>query len=337
MKQLIDIPLVCICIPNFNNADTISETLDSLINQTYKNLLIKIFDNASTDNSMEILREYERLNSNVKVFQSPNNIGAEANFTKCIQNMTGVYSAIYHSDDVYSPQIVEKSVSALTSKNISAVFTNGIIIDGNNKWIRDQPLPKEFEDNDGFFELSFRELIKSNMKHDNFLICPSAMTTTKTYKEVIKVWDCSKYKTAADIDVWLRFAKLNNIGVIADRLIKYRLAENSFSFRRLKTRVTSKDYFLVMDDYISRVDVKKYLNENDYNNYNFLKFKDTAVIERNCIIGGLESENQIKVNFAIVKQGFTSPKKLMYLCAGLVFKIINHKKILSKLVHLFKG
>ena len=36
-------PLVCICIPNYNNEKTISETLDSLVNQTYKNIIIKIF------------------------------------------------------------------------------------------------------------------------------------------------------------------------------------------------------------------------------------------------------------------------------------------------------
>ncbi len=35
-------PLVCICIPNYNNEKTIAETLDSLINQTYKNIRIKI-------------------------------------------------------------------------------------------------------------------------------------------------------------------------------------------------------------------------------------------------------------------------------------------------------
>ena len=331
-----DLPLVCICIPNFNNATTLPGTLDSLINQTYKNIIIQVFDNASTDNSLAILEKYIQKYENIKVFKNSKNIGGEANFSKCIQNMIGDYSAIYHSDDVYMPTIVEEEVNALANENISAVFTGGIIIDEKGKVTGRVPIPKVFMNDKGFSKLSFDELIKSNLKYDNFLICPSAMTKTKIYKEIIKVWDGSKYKTAADIDVWLRFAELNNIGIITEPLIQYRLAESSFSFRRLKSRVILKDYFLVMDAYLSRVDVKKILSKNDYENYHFLKFKDHVVIEKNSIINGIITENQIKIDLTILKQAFLSPKKFICLCAAVVFNMINYNKLSSKLVQRFK-
>lgn len=61
-------PLVCICIPNYNNEKTIAETLDSLLNQTYKNIIIKVFDNASIDKSRQIIEMYASRYPNIHVF-----------------------------------------------------------------------------------------------------------------------------------------------------------------------------------------------------------------------------------------------------------------------------
>ena len=127
-------PLVCICIPNYNNEKTIAETLDSLIAQTYDNIIIKVFDNASTDSSIEILNEYSRKHHNIHVYKNEKNIGGEANFTKCIENMEGEYSAIFHSDDVYFSTIIEEQVALLhDNKDIVAVSTNALRLNGDSK------------------------------------------------------------------------------------------------------------------------------------------------------------------------------------------------------------
>lgn len=102
--------LVSINIPIYNNEKTIAETLDSLLNQTYSNISIKIFDNCSTDNSMAILSDYAKQYDNIEVIQNETNIGGEANFTKCLQNGEGAYTAVFHADDVYCPTIVEEQV-----------------------------------------------------------------------------------------------------------------------------------------------------------------------------------------------------------------------------------
>ncbi|WP_290700162.1 glycosyltransferase family 2 protein [Amphritea sp.] len=336
MDSLIEAPLVCICIPNYNNETTLSQTLDSLVNQTYKNIIIQVFDNASTDKSVCILRKYEEKYTNIEVFYNEKNIGGEANFSKCIEHMKGDFSAIYHSDDVYMPTIVEEEVLALLEHDISAVFTGGCVIDGSGRVTGNIKIPKEFMHTDGFFKLSFIELIFSNLKNDNFLICPTAMAKTKVYTDVIGQWDGRNYKTAADVDIWLRFAELNSIGVITKHLIKYRLSKNSFSFRRLKTRVSSKDFFLVMDDYISRTDVNKKVSKRLHDNYCFLKFKDHVVIERNSIINGIVTSNNIDIDFVVMKQSFDSFKNFLCVFAAILFKVFNYNKLLSRFVRLFK-
>lgn len=330
-------PLVCICIPNFNNESTIAETLDSLLNQSYKNIVIKIFDNASTDNSMNIIRNYEEKYSNVLVFDSSINIGAEGNFNKCIEHMEGVYSAIFHSDDIYLPTIIEEEVALLEQEKVSAVFCNASTIDSKGRTIGPLFIPKMLRKNKYFFKFSFSDLIKMNMRHGNILVCPSAMTRTDTYKKLITNWNGSSYKTAADIDVWLRLAEIGNIGLINKVLIKYRVSENSFSYRTLNKRVTPQDFFLVIDKYIERVDVRLFLSSDDYKNYSFLKFKDSIRIEKNSIFNGIVTRNKIYFTLSNFKLSFRCPKDILFLLAAFCFKIINIKNFSSKLIKSLKS
>lgn len=324
------LPLVCICIPNYNNEATISETIDSLLNQTYSNIIVKVFDNASTDRSLEILYSYKQKYSNIQIFQSEQNIGAEANFSRCIEHMEGEYSAIFHSDDVYESTIVEKEVETLERLPISAVFTSALLIDGKGQSLGKLIVRDELKSHE-LLQISYIKLLKYNLKYGNVLVCPSAMSRTSTYKEVIRTWDASKYKTATDVDIWLRFAKWAPIGLLPEPLIRYRVSSNSFSFRRLKTRVEALDIFTVLDDHIKEPDTIPKLMDSDYLNYKFLKFRDTVVIEKNCIFNGIKQKNTFNVlDLEIIKVAFQSRQSLFIYFVGMVFKVFNYNGILSK-------
>lgn len=65
MKQLITI-----IIPIFNNADTLHPTINSILNQTYKNFEIIFIDDASTDSSLKILEKYNSQNSKIKILST---------------------------------------------------------------------------------------------------------------------------------------------------------------------------------------------------------------------------------------------------------------------------
>ena len=67
-------PKVSILIPVYNRAKIISETLNSAVNQTYKNIEVIVVDNKSTDNTFEIVKEFAKSHSNVKVYQNEENI-----------------------------------------------------------------------------------------------------------------------------------------------------------------------------------------------------------------------------------------------------------------------
>lgn len=325
-------PLVCICIPNYNNEKTISETLDSLVNQTYKNIIIKIFDNASTDNSMKILKEYEDKYSNIQVFQNEKNIGGEANFSKCIEGLEGDFGAIYHADDVYNEKIVETQVKYLSSYDISAVFVRANLIDDNSNNIGEQFFPDELKYKI-YHQFNFKQLFSLILKYDNFLITPSVMGKVDIYKNQIKAWNGESFKTSADLDVWLRFSEIKDIGIITDKLISYRMSIASFSYRTKFSRFISRDMFLVIDFYLN-----KYKDFNfDKGYYEYLKFKDNIMVIGNKVINDIKiSSTEINFpKFQSIKYILLNKKKFQIFSYAMIIKFlifINMQSLAKRLV-----
>lgn len=237
---------VCICIPTYNAEQTIGETLQSLLVQDYPDLIIKVVDNASTDKTLAVVSNFN--DPRVSIYRSDENIGAEPNFTRCISLAEGDYTAIYHADDIYEPDMVRRQVEFLNAHSEAcAVFTEAMKIDEYGRpigWLRvpnDKDMNKEV--------LDFNNLFRSILKHSNFLICPSAMARTQTYRDVIGAWRGDLFGSSADLDVWLRFAKYGAIGLIREPLMRYRVSQYQGSQTLCRLRTERADFFRVVDYY----------------------------------------------------------------------------------------
>ncbi len=326
-------PLVCICIPNYNNENTITETLNSILNQTYKNIIIKIFDNVSTDKSMEILKSYENKYSNIQVFQNDTNIGGEANFSRCIEGLDGSFGAIYHADDIYDSKMVETQVKYLTQNDISAVFVRANLIDDNSHNIGEQFFPNELK-NKPYHQFNFKQLFSLILKYDNFLITPSVMARVDIYKNQIKSWNGKQFKTSADLDVWLRFSEIKDIGIITEKLISYRMSIASFSYQTKFLRVVPRDMFLIMDFYLN-----KYVNLYfDMSDYDYLKFKDNILVSSNKIINNkiIKAKDIELHNINVLKKILFSKQKFKIYIYAILLKLLLIVKSKDVLIGLVK-
>lgn len=126
--------LVSILIPVYNRENLIEETVQSALNQTYKNIEIIVVDNQSTDNTWEILQKLASQYERIKIFQNERNIGPVRNWKRCIDEANGEYGKILWSDDLIAPQFLEKTVPYLENEDVGFVFTGTeIFIDGTNK------------------------------------------------------------------------------------------------------------------------------------------------------------------------------------------------------------
>lgn len=262
-----DSPLVCICVPTFNAAATIRETLESIISQSYVNIVVHVSDNASTDDTIKIIESIE--DSRIIVHCQENNIGAEGNFTRCIQLATGKYTAIFHSDDIYEPSMVAKQVAFLESNSdVGAVFTEAITID--EKGVPFGVIGSVPRASGGVTRIGFQELLKTMLLQHNFLVCPSVMVRTTLYKEEIREWGGGLFRSASDVDTWLRLARKQKIAILDDKLMRYRISNEQFSHKN-RNRTERTDFFLVMDYYLTKPEVHSFITKDDLRHYGWLE------------------------------------------------------------------
>ena len=263
---------VSIVIPVYNEVRFINACINSLLSQSYKNTKITVLDNCSTDGTTELIKA-QYSNSLTHVVHSKN-LGPEKNFDLCINYASGEYTCIYHSDDEYDPYIVEKQVNFLeNNKDVAAVFCLAKYINEQGRVIGLQKL--NFLDADSSY--GFAELLNLILTNHNFLICPSLMIRTSALKD-LHHWDWS-FKSSADLEMWLRVAKVNKVGIINEYLISYRVSKKQWS-EKIRNRCSRADFFIVANFYINNF--QQFISVESFNDYLYLKIKDYFVRIKNC-------------------------------------------------------
>jgi glycosyltransferase involved in cell wall biosynthesis len=271
-----DIAAVRICIPAFNAARTLEHTLESLVHQTYANIRIAVVNNKSTDGTLDIAYGYKDRFNNIDVFDFQEHVSGEENFTRCLKLADGSFTALYHADDIYAASMVEKQVFFLLQHSeVGAVFTAAEYIDEHGAKIGSFKFPLEIVSKSiPVFDL--REVLKVVLRCGNFLPCPSAMARSDIYRDEISIWNGSRYDTSADLDVWLRILNKHKIGIINEALLKYRVSNDSFSFRNTRLRTERHNLFRVLDDYVEMN--RNLIDNRDVDNYILLQREDDVLV-----------------------------------------------------------
>ena len=126
-------PKVSIIIPCYNRGKYIAETVESVINQTYPNIELIVVDDGCTDNSREVLERYA---DRIHILEHPGRVnkGQSAALNLGLKSCAGEFVAILDSDDLFSPEKIEKQVAFLTlNERFGLVYSNGMNIDAQGK------------------------------------------------------------------------------------------------------------------------------------------------------------------------------------------------------------
>ena len=110
-----DYGCISVLMSVYNGAATLEKAIDSVLNQTYRDLEFIICDDASTDETWGILQRYEKLDKRVLCFQNRENIGLGASLNRCLEKSSGKYIARQDADDISDPDRLEKTISFLVS------------------------------------------------------------------------------------------------------------------------------------------------------------------------------------------------------------------------------
>jgi glycosyltransferase involved in cell wall biosynthesis len=116
-------PFFSVCIPNFNYAHYLKETVESVLNQSFENFEIIIVDNASTDSSWELMQSFS--DARIKVFRNSSNIGFAPNLQVATEKAKGKFIHLLSADDTMKPNalnIYHDWIQSIDSEKRSSLF-----------------------------------------------------------------------------------------------------------------------------------------------------------------------------------------------------------------------
>jgi glycosyltransferase involved in cell wall biosynthesis len=229
--------LVSVCIPTYNSALFLKETLDSIISQSYNYIEIIIGDNASNDCTIDIIKEFVEKDIRISYYVNQTNIGYSSNCNKLISLAKGDYIAIYHSDDIYDTDIIKKEVEYLNNNiDVLGVFTSFEKINDNGKIIANTKYPINSKHNT--IKVNLNEYLKIVITQGgSCFCCPTSMIRKEVYHK-LSGYDVN-LKYIEDQDMWARILMIGPLVIINEKLIKYRIHVNQGSSIYLNREIDS--------------------------------------------------------------------------------------------------
>lgn len=209
-------PLVSVIIPTYNRAHTISRAIDSVLNQTYKNIELIIVDDASTDNTGEVIKRIK--DERVLFFKNNINKGAPAVRNTGLTMAKGEFIAFQDSDDEWIPEklAIQMDIFEKLPPIFGVVFSS-FIFHKNNKV---------------FYIPDNKEKIKEGNMHKSLLswnfITLQASVIRKQCFESVGVFD-ERLPRLQDWEFFIRVSKCFNIKFIDRPLLNVYLQKNSIS------------------------------------------------------------------------------------------------------------
>lgn len=213
-----DFGKVSVIMPAYNSGKFIGEAIDSVIAQTYPNWELIIVDDASTDNTTEIIRNRKSSDKRIQLFQNSKNYGTQHARNRAIEEATGRFIAFLDADDLWLPGKLEIQLKTLRNNNLAGCFSSYDLIDEKSEAVAKQirALP----------ELSYRKLLKANYVGN--------LTGIYNAEKIGKVF-CPDIAKRQDWALWLEVIRRGGpLKGIQKSLAKYRLRKGSISKNKME-------------------------------------------------------------------------------------------------------
>jgi len=219
-------PKVSVCIPVYNGSDYIAESIESVLAQTYKDFQLIVVDNCSTDNTGEIVSNFQ--DPRLSYVRNTQNIGLVGNENRCLDLAKGQYIYILHHDDIMLPDNLERKVNLLDEHpEVGFVHSNILLIDGkgevvdHNIWC---------EDSRRDYIKNGREVFEKYLAYLHFgasIFIGSVLARKKCYEHLGGF--SPELPHCHDSEMWMRMSLLYNVACIGTPLVKYRVHQISAS------------------------------------------------------------------------------------------------------------
>ncbi len=209
---------VSVITPSYNSEQFINQTITSVLNQTYKDWELIVIDDASSDNTIEIVNKFIKEHSNIRLIQNKKNSGAAISRNKGIEAAKGDFIAFLDADDLWKPQKLEKQIAFINEHQCDVCFSSYDLMNEEG-----DPLNAQIK---ALQSLSYKKLLKSN-----YVGNLTGIYNAKTLGKITSV----NLRKRQDWLIWLEAIKKSGkpaLG-IQETLAIYRVRESSISSNKL--------------------------------------------------------------------------------------------------------
>ncbi len=202
-------PLVSIILPVYNGEKYLNQSIESCLNQTYRNIELIIVNDCSTDSSLRIMKELASKDSRIVIIDNQENQKLPASLNIGHNAAKGEFLTWTSDDNTYNANAIKDLLNALKTNNADLVYSNVSIINNQDK--------------------VKREVLYSNYEHLLFGNCIGACFLYK--KEVFHRNKCYNERLflVEDYDFWLRASLHSRFYHVENNLYKYRLHDESLT------------------------------------------------------------------------------------------------------------
>ena len=210
--------LVSIVTASYNCEQFISETIQSVISQTYTNWELLIIDDNSSDNSVAIIKEFSQIDTRIQLFQLKINQGAAKARNVGIEKSTGEFIAFLDSDDVWLPQKLTLQIAFMKKNNFNFTHTSYFFMDESSRVLTKIYSVKK--------KLSYK-----NMLYTNSIGCLSVVLNQSKMGKLFM----PNMRKRQDYAHWLSILKSEPFAYgLEEPLAKYRIRKNSMSANKIE-------------------------------------------------------------------------------------------------------
>lgn len=215
-------PKVSVLIKSYNHAAYVRRTIESVLGQSFQDFEIVVTDDASTDETADVVRSYK--DTRIKLEVSPVNLGISGAMNATIARARGRYLAILNSDDWALPDRLRRQAAFLDGAgDVSLVFGLPRFVGENDQWIEgsfDFTVPLRFPN------MSRAMWLWYFFYHGNCLSAPTAMIRREAYRAV-GPYD-RRLTNLQDMDMWIRMLVAGHeIHLLDEEVTAVRIRDNN--------------------------------------------------------------------------------------------------------------
>lgn len=239
-------PRVSICIPTYNNASFIAETLESALAQSFTDFELLVRDDCSTDNTREIVDNYRQLDRRIKLTVNCENLGMVNNWNAVLSEARGEYVRFLFGDDLLA------SADAIREMVVQLDADPGISLIASARYLVDERSVKTataaaFSGSRSFIGTDV--VNRCLFEQKNLIGEPSIVMFRKS--QACRGFD-PNFSQFVDMEMWFHLLEQGKFYFINEPLASFRIHSEQQTKRNVSNLVHIEEMFCLMDDYFTR-------------------------------------------------------------------------------------